>query len=139
MTSPLATNSIAANSNNHKAYYLQCDKNHIPIELQVAKSFETYSGAGNQTVVPSGTDTFFVNSLLAGGVLTLNFTAINNYIGRNMRIVAIPNRANNIVLNFAPINAIIDGAASAVNFTIAPAATGSVTDLAFFENNVAVI
>lgn len=100
MTSPLATNFVGTAQRQPR--YLEVDVNGLPLQRQVGKTVEYYTGAGGVSVVPSGTDVLYVNSTLATGALTLDLTSTANYtnmIGRSMLVYLSPAAGNNLIVD----------------------------------------
>ena len=100
MSNPLATNAPQPSKGTPK--YLEVDKHSRPLIGQVPKTVEVYTGAGGVSVVPTGTDVFFVNSTLATGALVCDFTAaadFRNMIGRSCTFVVAPEATTVVTIN----------------------------------------
>lgn len=98
MTSQKATNAFVPTAST-KYFTLKADKNGIPIDLQVPRTSEIYSGGGDVTIIPNGSSNFVVSAVL-DGVLTLNCSNVSNFIGRNINILVRPGTTENVVINF---------------------------------------
>jgi len=110
MTSTLATNFV--NTGLGRKHHLETDADGKPLQGQVPKTYEYYSGAGNVSIVPQGKDVFYASNL-ATGVLTLNLTSTPNYynmIGRQITVYVAPAAANNVIVD-------ITGGGRAFNLT----------------------
>lgn len=100
MTSTLANNNRSLPKGTRKNY-LEVDENGIPIQRQVAKSLETYSGVGGVSIVPNGSDYLYVSGL-GTGVLNIDLTDnqdYNNMIGRTMTIYVDPAAGNSVTVD----------------------------------------
>lgn len=140
MTSPLAKNYISTPQGQRK-YYLEADKNGVPLQLQVPMTHEEYIGNGNQTVEPKGCDFFTVAAPLAGP-LTIDFqTNGQNYFARRIRVLVIGGVGQDVIINFkaAPYNALVVNTALTVNqYTIAANANHQAIDIVFGELGAAI-
>lgn len=100
MTSTLANNAVVPALGSR--YFLECTKEGLPIQKQVPVTVETYTGAGGVSVVPSGTEVYFVNSTLATGALTINLTNNQNYnnmIGRKIVVYVSPAATHDVIVD----------------------------------------
>lgn len=98
MSSSLATNASLP-SHLVKKRYLQVDQNGVPVDRCVPQSIQVYSGAGGEVVAFDGSNVFYVNSTLAGGVLNVTLTDedMRNLLNRCVKVVVPNNIANNVV------------------------------------------
>lgn len=87
MTNRAATNAVLPGLD--REYFLRADKDGFPLQKQVPKSIQVYTGPGNTVVVPDGSDYLFINSTVAGGALTVDLRSsavIRNMVGRKLTI-----------------------------------------------------
>ena len=99
MTSPLATNFRSHLQG--QVNYLQTDRNGVPLQGQVPKTMETYSGVGGVDYIPIGMDYLLVSGL-GTGALTIDLTENQNYnnmIGRTMTVYVLPTAGNNVLVD----------------------------------------
>ena len=99
MTNPLATNFVSVLQG--KINYLETDRDGVPLQGQVPKTVETYSGVGGVDYVPDGKD-YLVVSGLGTGVLNVDLTenqSYNNMIGRTMTIYVLPSAGHNVTVD----------------------------------------
>lgn len=100
MTSTLANNLVSSRLG--REYFLESTKEGVPLQGQVTKTVEYYTGAGGVSVVPQGKDVFYVNSTLATGALNINLTSTQNYnnmIGRTVLFYLSPAAGNNLTID----------------------------------------
>lgn len=100
MTSTLATNFVDPLLD--VVRYLRVDKEGVPLQKQVPTTVQTYTGAGNVAIVPDGSEVLWVNSTLASGVLTVDFTSTanyNNYINRKLLVYVSPAAGNSVLVD----------------------------------------
>lgn len=91
MTSNLATNAVLPGLD--REYFLQGDKNGFPLNKQVPKTVQSYSGPGNASLVLDGSDFVVITGTVAGGDLTIDLTdnqTFNNLIGRSITFCVAP-------------------------------------------------
>ena len=123
MTSPLALNAVILNSTD-VPYYLRATKEGQPLDGQVPRTTQTYTGVGGATIIPAGSNNFHVSGPLTG-VLTLNCTSRFNFINRVLVVTVAPGVGQNVVINLpaAPYLTHVKGAAAAVTtYTLAASA-----------------
>lgn len=72
MTSTFATNFVSSKLS--KKHYLETNTQGQPLQGQVPLTYQVYSGTGNETVPYDGSDIFVLNSTLAAGALTVDFS-----------------------------------------------------------------
>lgn len=104
--------------------FLKVDKNGFPVDKQIPRTWQNYSGAGGVTVIPDGSNSFNVLGVLAG-VLTLNCTDVSNFIGRSLNVTVRGGATQNVVINFpaAGYDVRVKGTAGSVTtYTIAASA-----------------
>ncbi len=116
MTSSFAQNYI--DSGLGTKFYLQTNKEGQPLQRQVPKTYQNYTGAGNINLIYDGSDVLIINSTLAAGVLTIDFTQNKNLFGRTMEMVMLQPALNNIVFNYAPGQLYAPGVAPAPTQTL---------------------
>ena len=99
MTSPLANNFV--NHPQGQIFYSRVDKDGNPLQGQVPKTMETYSGVGGVDYIPNGKD-YLVVSGLGTGVLNIDLTAnqdYNNMIGRTITVYVMPSAGHNVTVD----------------------------------------
>ena len=116
MTSEYSTNYIDSNLNTK--YFLETDKNQRPLQKQVPKTYQTYTGTGNETLAYNGSDVLIINTTLAAGVLTIDFTQNKNLYGKTLEMIMLQPALNNIVFNYAPGQLYAPGVAAAPTQTL---------------------
>ena len=116
MTSEYSTNYIDSNLNTK--YFLETDKNQRPLQKQVPKTYQTYTGTGNETLTYNGSDVLIINTTLAAGVLTIDFTQNKNLYGKTLEMIMLQPALNNIVFNYAPGQLYAPGVAPAPTQTL---------------------
>lgn len=116
MTSEYATNYLDPNLNTR--YFLETDKNQRPLQKQVPKTYQTYTGVGNENLVYNGADVLIINTTLAAGVLTIDFTQNKNLYGKMLEMIMLQPALNNIVFNYAPGQLYAPGVAPAPTQTL---------------------
>lgn len=116
MTSEYSTNYVDSNLNTR--YFLETDKNQRPLQKQVPKTYQTYIGAGNETLAYNGSDVLIINTTLAAGVLTIDFTQNKNLYGKMLEMIMLQPALNNIVFNYAPGQLYAPGVAPAPTQTL---------------------
>lgn len=87
MTSQYATNAVSSGLD--REYYLQVTKEGFPLQKQVPKTIQTYSGPGNEAIIPDGSNYLLITGTVADGALTVDLTDLQNYrnmIGRSLTI-----------------------------------------------------
>lgn len=87
MSNAKATNFVSPGLD--REYSLQTDKEGFPLQGQVPRRIQTYSGAGNVSIVPDGSEFLHISGTVASGQLTINLTNTANYrnmIGRTLVI-----------------------------------------------------
>ncbi len=99
MTSRLANNFVGPLQS--QIHYQQTDRDGYPLQGQVAKTTETYSGVGGVDYIPNGKD-YLVVSGLGTGVLNIDLTDsqdYNNMIGRTITVYVLPSAGNNVTVD----------------------------------------
>lgn len=98
MTSTFATNFVSRKL--QKKNYLETNAQGQPLQGQVPLTYQRYNGTGPATLEYDGSDVIVVNSTLAGGILTIDFSEMNNWLGRTVQFLCEKAITNNIVLEF---------------------------------------
>jgi hypothetical protein len=95
-------------------YYLGADKNGYPINGQVARTVDVYTGTGG-TIVASGKNDLFVNGILSS-TLIVNMQDTPELIGRRITVTVRPGATQIVRLLFpaAGYTVYVDGGAAAV-------------------------
>jgi hypothetical protein len=120
MTSNVSKNAYLGTPSERQRF-IKADKNGIPVDKQIPRTWENYSGAGGATVVPNGSHSYNVLGVLAG-VLTINCTDVSNFVGRSLLVTVRGGATQNVVINFpaAGYDVRVKGAAGSVtSYTIA--------------------
>lgn len=107
MTSTLATNYVSSKLS--RKHYLETTKEGYPLQNQVPRTIESYTGNGNTTIPLTFKDIHSIDTPLVGGVLTLDCSAGHNYFRRQVAIESSVQIANNIVVNYGTGNFIRAG------------------------------
>jgi hypothetical protein len=95
-------------------YFLQTDKNGIPLNGQVPRTVDIYTGTGG-TIISSGRNDLFVNSILAS-TLIVNMQDTSELIGRKICVSVRPGATQIVRLLFpaAGYTVYVDGGNAAV-------------------------
>jgi len=123
MTSNISKNAYVGTPSERKRY-LEVDKDGIPRNRQIPRTWEEYTGVGGVTVIPNGSNSYNVLGVLTG-VLTLNCTDVSNFVGRSLMVTVLGGASQNVVINFpaAGYSVRVKGAAGTVtSYTIAASA-----------------
>lgn len=107
MTSTLATNYVSSKLS--RKHFLETTKEGYPLQNQVPRTIESYTGNGNTTIPLTFKDIHSIDTALVGGVLTLDCSAGHNYFRRQVAIESSVQIANNIVVNYGTGNFIRAG------------------------------
>ena len=138
MTSRFATNYVFKPQG--QIEYLQVDRDGAPLQGQVPLTYQRYSGNGNTTVVYDGSDVFVLNSALSAGPLTIDFSAMNNYLGRSLQFLCEKITANNVVLDFGTGELFVPPISIPLNATtLTPDRTPTAAIMTFYDINKAMI
>lgn len=89
--------------------YLRVDREGVPLQGQVPLTFQTYSGTGNETIVYDGSYCLIIDSTLSAGALTVDFSAMNNYMGRYCDIVLTSVLASSFIMDFGAGYVVVPG------------------------------
>lgn len=87
MSNSSATNFVTTGLD--REYHLQTDKEGFPLQGQVPKRIQTYSGAGLTSIVPDGSQFLHISGTVASGQLTIDLTDdadFLNMVGRTLVI-----------------------------------------------------
>jgi hypothetical protein len=116
MTSQLATDAFVPKPTT-KRYYLETTKEGTPINKQVARTVQIYSGVGGigVTIDYDGSDDFIINGVDLTGPLIIRFgpssRLIRNRIGRELKIHILTGTTQPISLSASPAFIAINGTA----------------------------
>jgi len=127
MTSTFARNAI---SNNYGIKnFLEVDQEGRPLQEQVPRTVDVYSGRGNETIVLPYTNDVVISGALPAGPLVLDASATYNYTGRQIIISHLSTLTGSITLNFGTGNIYSPNAAAPASTYVIPAASlcGSIT------------
>lgn len=131
MTSTFAKKAVIIRPHETKNY-LQADKNGFPLQGQVARTADIYTGTGG-TIVCSGKNDLFVNSVLAS-TLIVNMQDTPELIGRRITVTVRPGATQIVRLLFpaAGYTVYVDGGAAAVTqYDIGISANAQSVDVIF--------
>lgn len=138
MTSRFATNYVFKSQG--QVQHLQVDRDGAPLQGQVPKTYQRYSGNGNSTVVYDGSDIFVLNSTLSSGPLTIDFSAMNNYLGRSLQFLCEKITTNNVVLDFGTGELFVPPISTPLNsITLTPDRTPTAAIMTFYDISKAMI
>lgn len=98
MTSRFATNYISSGVS--RKHYLESNRDGFPLQNQIPRTIQTYSGNGNQTIPLTTYNVLSIDSVLNAGPLTLTCIDTPNYFGRLITIESLNTITNNIVINY---------------------------------------
>lgn len=123
MTSRFATNYVSSGVS--RKHYLESNRDGFPLQNQIPRTIQSYTGNGNQTIPLTTYNVLSIESVLNAGALTLTCIDTQNYLGRSVSIESRDTIVNNIVINYGTggfIRAGIDDAVLPSTYTI-PAGT----------------
>ena len=98
MTSVVATDAVILTPMD-KERPLLADKSGAPLNKQIPRTLQLYTGNGATPITFDGSNALFVTGAL-GGALTVNATTVNNLIGRAISIYVRGGVGQNVVINF---------------------------------------
>ena len=131
MTSSFSKKGVVIKPHETK-YFLAADKNGYPLNGQVARTVDVYTGTGG-TIVASGKNDLFVNSVLAS-TLIVNMQDTPELIGRRITVTVRPGATQIVRLLFpaAGYTVYVDGTAAAVTqYDIGISANAQSVDVIF--------
>lgn len=138
MTSRFATNYVFRPQG--QVNYLEVDRDGTPLQGQVPLTYQRYSGTGNTTIAYDGSDVLLLDSTLSAGPLTVDFSAMNNYLGRSVQFLCEKAILNNVVLDFGSGELYVPPLTSPLNSTIlSPDRSPTTNILTFYDINKAMI
>lgn len=112
MSNPLATNAFTFTTNT-RVRSLHVDTNDIPVNKQVARSYQEYDGVGGETITYDGSNEMIIRADNLTSPLTISFggtaEALRNWIGRELVINVAGATEENITLNSLPALMFING------------------------------
>lgn len=113
MSNPLATNAVVPLSIS-TPHYLKTTKNGVPINRQVPRTYQKYTGVGNQTITYDGSNEIIVFGSALVGPLIIQFgalPALRNWIGRKVNLIITGPCNQTITLDSSPASMKINGTA----------------------------
>lgn len=131
MTSTLSKKAVVPRAHETK-YYIPADKNGFPLQGQVARTVDIYTGTGG-TMVVSGKSDLFVNSVLTS-TLIVNMQDIAELVGRRITVTVRPGASQIVRLLFpaAGYTVYVDGSALAITqYDIPVSANAQSTEVIF--------
>lgn len=113
MTSTLSKKALVPRAHETK-YYIPADKNGFPLQGQVARTADIYTGTGG-TIVSTGKNDLFVNAVLTS-TLIVNMQDVPELVGRRISVTVRPGASQIVRLLFpaAGYTVYVDGSAAAV-------------------------
>ena len=111
MTSALATNAIVP-KNIDTVFHLKATRTGAPLNKQVPRTYQIYTGTGNQTIQYDGSNEIIINGPTLTGPLIIQFgpiANIRNAIGRKLNIIIVSPIFQTITLNSSPAFMKING------------------------------
>lgn len=93
-------------------YFLRATKNGIPINGQVPRTYQAYTGSGNQTITYDGSNEIRIFGPTLTGPLTINFgplSRLRNLVGRLVTLNVIAPISQTITLSTSPAFMVING------------------------------
>ena len=138
MTSRFATNYVFRSQG--QVEYLEVDRDGAPLQGQVPRTYQRYTGTGNATVVYDGSDVFVLDSALGAGPLTIDFSAMNNYLGRSVQFLCEKAILNNVVLDFGSGDLFVPPLTIPLNSTtLTPDRSPTASVITFYDLNKAMV
>lgn len=138
MTSRFATNYVFRSQG--QVEYLEVDRDGTPLQGQVPRTYQRYTGTGNTTVAYDGSDVFVLDSTLGAGPLTIDFSAMNNYLGRSVQFLCEKAILNNVVLDFGSGNLFVPPLTIPLNSTtLTPDRSPTASVITFYDLNKAMV
>lgn len=131
MTSSFSKKAIVPKPHETK-HYLQADKNGYPLQGQVARTADVYTGTGG-TIICSGKSDLFVSDVLAS-MLIVNMQDTAELAGRRITVSMRPALTQTVRLLFpaAGYTMYVDGGSAAVTqYDIATSANAQSVDVVF--------
>jgi hypothetical protein len=98
MTSRVATNFVFDNQG--EARYLRVNRDDQPLQGQVPLTYQVYTGNGNETIAYDGPNCLVIDSVLSAGDLTIDFSDMQNWLGRSTSVIVEHQLSNDIQLDF---------------------------------------
>jgi len=138
MTSTFATNFVSSKLS--KKRYLETNAQGQPLQGQVPLTYQLYTGTGNETIPYDGSNVLVLDSTLASGDLTVDFSSMNDWCGRTLQFIVLRTLTNDCILDFGSGQVYFppfSGSASSV--TLNAAQTPTVAEMCFIDPTTAVI
>lgn len=139
MTSTLARNYRSAGLGPRN--YIEADREGAPLQGQVPLTYQYYRGTGNETVKYDGSNVIVIDSTLAAGDLTLDFSPMSDFLGRVVQFIAPLKTLNDVNLTFGVGGELfVPPLEPPINSTVlTPDKTPTTSIFTFFERNKAVV
>lgn len=131
MTSTFSKKAVVVKPHESKSYIL-ADRNGFPLQGQVARTSDVYTGTGG-TIVSSGKNDLFINSILSS-MLIVNMQDTPELIGRRITVSIRPATTQTVRLLFpsAGYTMYVDGGSAAVTqYDIVTSANAQSVDVIF--------
>lgn len=137
MTSPLATNAERTTDISRQRF-LEVNENNQPLDGQVPRTYQEYTGDGGEVVVLDGSDQFICTTDVPAGVLVLTVggqTGIRNLLGRIIRLTFPVGIANDVELDVAPgMLTVTQNGVPSTGYTFTGPMTPFDVELQFYED-----
>lgn len=131
MTSSFATNFVTDRL--QRQNFLRVNKEGQPLQGQVALTYQVYSGTGNTTIVYDGSNVLIIDSTLAAGDLTIDFSDTADWLGRKATVIVKQLATSYITFDFGTSNLHIPPVTSVFHtFQWRPVDTPLVAELDFY-------
>lgn len=138
MTSTFATNFVSSKLKRKR--YLETNAEGQPLQGQVPLTYQRFTGSGPATLRYDGSDVVVIDSTLSGGVLTLDFSDMENWLGRTMQFLCEKAVSNNIVLDFGTGELYVPPLTSPLNSTaLTPDRSPTAVVLTFYDTDKAMM
>ena len=113
MTSTLSKKALVPRAHETK-YFVPADKNGFPLQGQIARTVDVYTGTGG-TIVSSGKSDLFVNAVLAS-TLIVNMQDVSELVGRKITVTVRPGATQIVRLLFpaAGYTVYVEGSAAPI-------------------------
>lgn len=138
MTSPFATNFVFNKLS--KKQYLETNAQGQPLQGQIPLTYQRYDGAGDETIAYDGSDVLVLSSVLSAGPLTIDFSAMSNYLGRTVQFLCEKAITNQVNLDFGTGDLYVPPFTSPLHSTtLTPDRSPTAAIFTFYEINKAMI
>ena len=136
MSNPLAVNAVVPKAIDSQ-YYLRASKNGFPINGQVPRTYQMYTGTGNQTINYDGSNEIRIFGQTLTGPLVINFGPLRNlinWIGRTVTLNIVAPINQTITLS-SPVFLMVNGTALQQLSHVIPADGNSKSITLYFHSS----